>query len=519
MTARVLICVSAYGASCARWTGKITHCERFDNDEHGWAAFDQFLKAVQDVPVHVLVDAVEEDYRFETLPHTFGTERRELLDRKIKQHYRATPYASASLQSAEKGKRKEDRFLFAAITEGEFLTPWLTVLQNRKLPIAGIYPLPVLTPVAATRLKLAAPNLLLISKHAAGMRQTFLKDGKFRITRLTPLHALGEGPIDRSFADEVRNTRMYLDAITATTADESVQVVILDQDNSLTALRDAIQATRGNMQAIRLSREDLISKLKVPLKALTTTADALHLHLLGEHVPKENLTPPSLRQSHSIYKTRRNLTWAAAAAATVAIAWCFVNMVRANNLDNEGIELGGQAARYQTLYAEMTRKFPASPVSANMLRQSVDAAFSIRDKARSPEVFFGIVSGALEATPTVVLNSLNWKHGKGADFAAVGATTQPTAARNDQQIRQVGLIAAEIAPFNGDYRTAIATIRTFAERLRENPAVDEVKVVKLPLDASSRQSLSGSTDTRTEQRLTAQFEIAVVLKETGGQKL
>lgn len=520
MTARVLICVSAYGASCARWTGKITHCERFENDQQGWAAFDEFLKPVQDVPVHVLVDSIDEDYRFESLPHTFGRDRRQLVDRKIKQHYRTTPFATAAVQEAEKSKdnRKEDRYLFAAITDGELLTPWLTVLQNRRLPIAGIYPLPVLTAQAAAHLKLNAPNLLLISEHGAGIRQTFLKNGKFRITRLTPLHALGEGPIDRSFAEEVRNTCMYLNAIKETTADEIVQVVILDQDNTLTALRDAIQSLRGNMQALRFSREDLISKLRVPLKALTVTRDALHLHLLGGHVPKENLTPPNLRQTHQQYQARRALIWTAGTVASAAALWLFVDMVRVNNIENEAAELSAQATRYQTMYVDVTRKFPASPVSANTLRQSVEAAYAIRDKARSPEALFNVVSGALEASPSVFLNSLSWKYGKNVDFNALGAQSGTTPVAADQ-IRQVGIINADITPFNGDYRSAIALIRSFADRLRENPAVAEVKIIKLPLDASSRQSLSGSTDVRTEERLTAQFELAVVLKDVGGQKL
>ena len=73
----------------------------------------------------------------------------------------------------------------------------------------------------------------------------------------------------------------------------------------------------------------------------------------------------------------------------------------------------------------------------------------------------------------------------------------------------------DIQPFNGDYRTAVATIRDFADRLRKNPAVADVKILKLPLDENSRQTLSGSTATRTEQQATAQFEIVITLREGG----
>jgi hypothetical protein len=77
----------------------------------------------------------------------------------------------------------------------------------------------------------------------------------------------------------------------------------------------------------------------------------------------------------------------------------------------------------------------------------------------------------------------------------------------------VGLIVGDIRLSSGDYRTAVAGIREFAEQLRKNPSVAEVKILKLPLDENSRQTLSGSTSTRAEQQASAQFEIVVTLRD------
>ena len=60
------------------------------------------------------------------------------------------------------------------------------------------------------------------------------------------------------------------------------------------------------------------------------------------------------------------------------------------------------------------------------------------------------------------------------------------------------------------------TIREFAEDLRLDPRVAEIKIIKLPLDDSSRQSLSGSTNARVEQQVGAHFELSIVLREPGG---
>ena len=77
-------------------------------------------------------------------------------------------------------------------------------------------------------------------------------------------------------------------------------------------------------------------------------------------------------------------------------------------------------------------------------------------------------------------------------------------------------MTGEIAPFNGDYRTAVATIRAFAEDLRNDPRVADARILKLPLDDSSRQNLSGTTAIRTEQQVGAKFEIAITLRASGG---
>jgi hypothetical protein len=514
MAARILICVSAAGASVARWNGKIAQCAHFDESDAGIAQFESYLRSIKGIPVHVVVDTVDEDYRFETLPHTSGGDRKQLIERKLKQLYRTTPYVSATLQDRDKGKRKDDRFLFCALTNTELLAPWLEAIEARDLPLAGIYPVATTAVAAVTKLKLKSPNLLLISKHAAGLRQTFLKNGRFRITRLTPMRSGGDRTIDRSFAEEVSNTRMYLDALSITTADETVQVVILDQDNSLAALREALNNARGNLQCDRITREELVLKLRVPAPTLAVTPDALPLYLLGEHVPEENLAPAAMRQGYSVYRNARRLYAASGAFALLGAIWFGFDLYQLKDIDAQTRDAADQAAKFHARYQELTRQFPATPVPSATLKQTVDTALRLRETARTPETLFAVISEALEGSPTITLTSLGWKHGRYADAQAAFAPAGATGGAGDGSLRQVGLIVGDVRLSSGDYRTAVATIREFAEQLRKNPSVADVKILKLPLDENSRQTLSGSTSTRAEQQASAQFEIAVTLRES-----
>ena len=246
MAAKLLLCISAEQVTVAAWRGnRLADCTRFNDDDDGRAAFSNYLLGVRGLPVHIMVDTVDEDFRFESLPRARGSDRAQLVARKLKQLYRATPYYSWSLQERGSGKRHDDRYLFTALTNPDILGPWLRAIESVGLPVAGLYPLPIVTVSLIERLLLKQTNLLIVTKNSAGFRQTFFKNLNFRISRLTPLRGAG-APADQEYAEEVANTRMYLDALTVTHVDDMLTVVILDQNDSLGRLPAAIARGRPN---------------------------------------------------------------------------------------------------------------------------------------------------------------------------------------------------------------------------------------------------------------------------------
>jgi hypothetical protein len=65
MADKLLVCISAEQAAVAiSRNGRLGRCRTFRNDDQGREVFDRFLAGIHNVPVHVMVDVVEEDYRF-----------------------------------------------------------------------------------------------------------------------------------------------------------------------------------------------------------------------------------------------------------------------------------------------------------------------------------------------------------------------------------------------------------------------------------------------------------------------
>ena len=506
MARKLVLCASSSSLTASLWTGRrLERVHRFEDGEEDQQAFANFLHSAHGAPVFLMADTVDEDYRFETLPHASGKDRRDMVERKLKQLYRSTPFYGFSLQEREDGRRRDDRYLFAALTNPDVFNPWLRVLTASGLPIAGVFPVPMVSLGLTRQLELKDPNLLLVSKHEAGVRQTFVRDSRFRISRLTPIRA-GGGTIE-SCAEEIRNTRMYLDALNVTHVDDVLTVVILDQDGTLAPLAKSVLQGRRNMQATYIGPSDITVKVGVDRAALGASQDALHLFLLGQQKSLDfNLAPPALTSGYTRHLVSRGIYAASLGVAMLALLWCGVNVYRTLSLRNDAHSIADATRQKQHEYQQMTRSFPPTPVPSDRLQLTVDVSGRIASIARLPDTLFSVVSRTLEKYPGVRLNGLQWKLGRAGSDAVSGAALVGS-------LSQSAMLQMELTAQPGDMKGALSTINSFVRELGKNDKVAEARVAKMPVNLASSESLSGSTASpRREQAHASQFDVEVTLK-------
>src|SRR5262245_41201957 len=505
MARKLVLCASSSSLTAGLWTGRrLERVHRFEDSEEDQQAFANFLHSAHGAPVFLMADTVDEDYRFETLPHASGKDRRDMVERKLKQLYRSTPFYGFSLQEREDSRRRDDRYLFAALTNPDVFNPWLRVLTASGLPIAGVFPVPMVSLGLARQLELKDANLLLVSKHEAGVRQTFVRDGRFRISRLTPIRA-GGGTIE-SCAEEIRNTRMYLDALNVTHVDAILTVVILDQDGTLASLAKSVLQGRRNMQATHIGPSDITVKVGVDRAALAASQDALHLFLLGQQKSLDfNLAPPALTSGYTRHLVSRGIYATSLGVALLAVLWCGVNVYRTMALRSDARSIAAATHVEQQRYQQMTRSFPPTPVPSDRLQLTVDVSGRIASIARLPDTLFGVVSHTLERYPGVRLNGVQWKVGRASD-AAAGSAFVGTMSRS-------AMLQMVLTAQPGDMKGTLSTINSFVRELGKNDKVAEARVAKMPVNLRSTESLSGSTASpRREQAHASQFDVEVTLK-------
>ena len=521
MADKLLIGISAQGATAASWRGnRITECVEFADDPAGQAAFKEHLLRFSGVPTHVMVDAVEEDYRFETLPHAFGSDRSDLVGRKLKQHYRNTTYVAAWLLGRDAGKRRDDRYLFSALTNPELINDWLAAIVERGLPVAGIYLLPMVSAAMLEKVDARATNLLLVAQHAYGLRLTFFRDRQFRLSRLTRGDPARIDNRARYFSEEISNTRLYLHALRTMTLDEQLTVLLVDRGDELAEVAAGITRDNPGLECVRLGRQELTGRLGLPGQMLDASPYLIYLQLLGLRQPASNLAPASVTVGYRRYQARRGIYAGSGALAAAAAVWAGVNAAQMMTVRWEAEDAARQTQILASQYAEVTRQFPQAPASAENLKKTVEIAQRLRERAHTPQRMMAIMGRALDASPTIVVKEFGWRYGtteietQGPGAARTEPGTLPAPPGAVAQRRESALIDGEVRPFRGDYRSAINTINALAGRLSTDPAVAEVRVVKLPLNVNPSLSLSGNTIDNPEQTAaaTAEFRLLVILK-------
>ena len=530
MFTKLLLYISSQHATAAHWRrGKLLLCQEYANDEAGWAAFGTFLQAYPDTPLHIMVDAVEEDFRSEILPHATGNNRQEMLARKLKQLYRATPYAAAWFQGRANDKRHDDTYLFCALSNPDVLEPWLNILQAHTTPLAGIYLFSVVSQSLLTQLKIVAPNLLLISKNSAGLRQSFFLNQQLKASRLTPLQVLDEHsdypdpdmPSGISqYTDEIEKTRFYLTGQRLLPRDEKLNICILDPENTLEDIHTSL-SNNPAVSCTRIARAELCKRLGITPQHLPEPCyNAPHFLALGSNKLPANLAPPALTRGFLHLRWRYMLYGLSTLCLLSAMIWNSTNLYQQNIAHSQTQRLAMQTQQQEIQYQEVAKQFPAAPVTADNLLKAVKIAQQINNDMRSPEQLMTILSHALDANPSITLTGLKWK------LSAQPSTTEE-AAMSKQSLPstpaspnitpgkkwQIGYIEGEITPFNGDYRAAINTIQIFAEHFKQEPAVESVTILQLPLDINSSSGLSGTTLEQDSPTTVAKFKLKVLLKQ------
>jgi len=530
---KIVLCATADNLLAGVWyAGKLQGCQRFVNDESGHAAFSNFLQQHASIPVYLIVDAVEEDYRLESLPHTTGAAKRELLSRKLNQFYRGLYYRTAHFISRDKDKRKDDNYLFAALNNDEFIEGWIAVIQQVDAQLVGVYLLPMLSKLLIKQYKLTAPNILLCEQLSSGLRQTYFDNGRLSMSRLVPNLPDDASKLAYFYLVETEKTRLYLMSKRFISLETRINLVMVSADGSTQHISQAISQEQG-LDCLDINTTEMAKGLGLPLDLVLQKPELLHMQLLANGNLVDNLAPEKLTKNFKFRQIRQAIkivTVAAGVTGVLASAWVFVQGLSNQTAYQQAVQ---DTVVQEHRYQEVAKSYPVTPISANELQLAVELDKKITAYPKSPRRMMQVLSAALEQSnqaslDNVQLDRLRWMLSNDVNIKDNDKSmpAQPSAAVNNAQtnvnltlpadaaaLYEIGFVTAEIADFSGDYRAALNTVNHYMANIKTDARVANVEVLQEPVNVSSFADLQGSTaDAQSAQKPPAYFKLKVILK-------
>lgn len=524
MISRIVLCAFTNRMTAGVWRfGRLDTCEVFQNDEPGLNRFREFLHHHKNIPISLIADAVEEDYRVETAPHTSGMTRHVLLQRKLNQLYRNSVYRAAQFIGRESGLRRDDQFLLVALSNTESIQPWVIAIEEQQAPLTGVYLLPMVSQFIIERLKLGAPHLLMMDGMVSGLRQTYFHNGKLRVSRLAPSLGSADPEDTALYLAETEKTRLYLLSQRLIAADTKLSLLVLTDGEGGEVVCRQIRSEL-NLECLALDSTKLANLIGLGREALHKFPELIYMQTVAKGSVPVNLAPEEQTRHFQVYRLRSWIGYTAAAVLVSGLALAALNVRDVMDYQAQHQQATVQTQDFERRYAEVARNFPATPLPGNDLKTVVEMSKTIAANTRTPERLMQVVSVALDTLAEIQLQRLRWKLTDdlntkdeivaGQAGAASAGGNQMPAGGVPGTLREIGFVDGEIRNFNGDYRAALNSVNRLAEQIRQDPQVETVVVVQQPVNVSAHSNLQGSTlDEQTQQMPAATFKLKIILKQ------
>jgi hypothetical protein len=515
----------AGGRLCAYFweRGKFSQPIWFNANENGLLEFSSYLEGEQIDPVHVLVDFVEEEFRQDTVPHVYGNDRRALIRSKLNRLFRDTTYSHAVAQGREDSGRRDDKMLFTALIRPDLLAPWMSQINEHRVPLAGIYSTALISEALFKELKIDARHALLVTAQSGGLRQTFILDKQLKISRLAVLPSVEPDRYASFLLSEVEKIRRYLASLRYLPHDTPLNVYILGDARQLEDIRRQSPDSLNTRHHL-ITFKDAAKSVGIKGEFDQDVADLIYAQVLAKRSLANQYAPQPTTRYYRLHRTRFGLIAASILLFISAAGWSGFTFI-------EGIVAAGdresdqqQAEFYNERYRVARARLPETPVESRQIKLAVEIVDSLFGYKTTPRKMLSTLSRGLESYPQVQLDRVTWKTSADPN-ASVGdsnpvatpltlafAVVAPASAPASASLYQLAFIKARIAPFDGDYRRALELVNDFAETIRQLPGVNHVRILSLPLDVASGSSLSGDA-IQSAGTTEAKFEVRIALED------
>jgi hypothetical protein len=483
---------------------------RFPAGEASVPQFQEYLRGRQGALFCLVADVAGEDFHEEQIPYLRGADREAVLRRRLAQRYRDTRLAAAlSLGQVATEERRNERVLLASFTNTQQLAPWLDALEQAGARLAGVYSVPLLAPQLMARLGVKSGRGFLVTANRAGLRQSFVEDGKLRFARLERTVDMAPEALALFVRSETHRLAQYLATLRALPRDGTpIQVLVVAPPGERARFERVLES---DARLLFRTIDAAEAARAAGLKGAVAGAEALYLHLAAKKPPREQFANRDDRRRYLVWQLQRGIVGAGAVAffALGLIAggkWLETLTVRGQ------AEMQAQEARRAAdEYRRITAAFPVTQTSTENLRATVLEFRRVAAHSPAPEPAFAHVSRVLGEFPQFEIDRIDFSVGpldprdRPSSPQRPSGGAKPEAQRDAMRLEISGRVNATE---RSDYRGITARVRHFAGAL--GTAGYQLARTELPFDITSEGTLTGDIGGRADQGEAPRFTVVLV---------
>ena len=504
--------------ACQWRRGELSDSATFEPGRPGTNAFAAYLEEQGATPAFLLADLVEEDFQRQLVPHVGGRAGRQLVERRLTQAYRDTPYRCCKMQGREEEGRRDDHVLLTALTNPALLAPWVDTLEQQQTPLAGVYSATLLWANLLENLELHYEHLLLVTEQPAGMRQSYFHNHQLKFSRL--VQADGHAGEPGLIAAETARTQQFLASVRLLERGEVLHVVLITPTSAIEGLSTACTDSTDlyyHFEPIDTAAE------KLGMDAPPAQADGLLLHWLGDEQPSSHYPLGEKGRYFRFWQTRIALYASSAVLAAAGLIWTTANLIHYALSASRAAELAAETGRFESAYrTSMSDMPPAMDKTANM-KAAVLIDQMVARQGPWPLAMVNMVSEALEKSPQIRLMQIDWHANVPGVRPMTETAMNPAAATSAALVApqsslligipkapsQVLRLQAEVLAGENDYRQVLLGMSQFTQELMRHPRM-QVTVEQLPFDVRPNVKLSGKAGNPDSAGERAKFALNVV---------
>ena len=495
-----------------------------NDPETGNDAFLDYLQQIDKKPISILVDILEEEFHLEPLPHLGRNDRNALILRKQKQLVHGAHFALNKVLHRQRTGRRDDRILFMAIRNEDILLPWLKSLDLAKIPIAGIFSVPLMY----EKILKFFPNteeMLLVTAMPSQyqgkflVRQSYFNRHQLVLSRLNQLSVQNPDDIAQEMAGEVDRMRRYLVRAYKLGNDQIFKTHFIAPEELLNALQGQQSASlrfgQGDHSEFH-SVSSIGTKLGLSLPSGTPISILVSFWLGQKRLLKSHYKDNSTVFYFYHYLAKQLMYVASALMLLGGVSYASACLINAKNTGIEAEQLKYDIGQFEQRLQQVPRVESVKGYSPIQIENMVKTAENITQQIVIPTALLEPISQVLNRYPTVMIKSIEWGDGEESEPNGDQAFLNPLDMANGLDPDNGGVlknnvvqtrILGEIVPFDGDYRHAHLLINRLVNDLRTESSIRSAKATRFPIDLSHQAKISGEMGVGLNASLKTNFTV------------